>query len=63
MLITKWKPEDALAVEREEGEAIGLARGENRGKVRMTGKLKARGMPPEQITAVTGLGPADLAAL
>jgi hypothetical protein len=29
----------------------------------VAGKLKAMGMPPEQITAVTGLSPADIGML
>jgi predicted transposase/invertase (TIGR01784 family) len=63
---------------REEGEEIGLARGRSEGllkgraegeaklgeeKARIAGGLKAMGMPAEQIAAVTGLDPADIAAL
>jgi predicted transposase YdaD len=87
MLMTEWKLEDALVVEREEGweegreEGLaegwgkGLAEGWGKGreegwvkgreeeKAGMAGKLKTMGMPPEQIAAVTGLSPADIAAL
>jgi predicted transposase YdaD len=48
---------------REEGIEYGLEKGADREKFRIAGKMKALGIPPEQIAIVTGLGPQDIAAL
>jgi hypothetical protein len=52
MLMEEWKLEEALVVEREEGIEEGLERGLE--QVAMA--ALARGMPPEAVNEITGLG-------
>jgi predicted transposase YdaD len=55
MLLTEWKLEDALVVEREEGR--------EEGRRETAGNLKSMGLPVERIAAATGLDPAVIDGL
>jgi predicted transposase YdaD len=65
MLMTEWKLEDALVMEREEGREEGLAEGREegeaigliRGREETVKNLLAYGMPPEQISRALKLPP------
>jgi predicted transposase/invertase (TIGR01784 family) len=59
MLITEWNWDDAKEVWQEEARAEGL----QEGKLEIARKMKARGVPGEQISADTGLAPEEIAAL
>jgi hypothetical protein len=73
MLLSEWNWDDALAVEREEGRFEGRAEGRAEGRFegRAEGRaeerwetarrLKAMGLPPDQIARATGLDPEETA--
>jgi hypothetical protein len=56
MLMTEWKLEDALVVEREEGLEEGRERGLEEGRREIAKAALAKGMPPETVSEITGLG-------
>jgi hypothetical protein len=51
MLMTEWKLEDALVVEREEGRERGL----EEGRIEIAKAALAKGMSPETVSGITGL--------
>jgi hypothetical protein len=59
MLMSEWKLEDALVVEREEGWEEGwergLKEGRERGREEIARTALAKGMPPDVISQITGL--------
>jgi predicted transposase/invertase (TIGR01784 family) len=64
MRITEWNQEEAIAVWREEGRedgiALGLERGREQTLLETARKLKAMGLPTEQIATATGLTLEDM---
>jgi hypothetical protein len=55
MLMTEWKLEEALVVEREEGREEGLERGREEGREEIAKAALAEGMSPETVSRITGL--------
>lgn len=48
---------------KDEGIELGVEKGEQKERLKLAGKLKAKGMPDEEIIEITGLTPEDLAGL
>jgi hypothetical protein len=55
MLMTEWRLEDALVVEREEGREEGRGEGKEEGRREIARVALAKGMPPETVSEITGL--------
>jgi predicted transposase YdaD len=56
MLMSEWKLEDALVVEREEALEEGFAKGEEKKQHEIAAKALAEGLSLEIIQKITGLG-------
>ena len=63
MLLTEWNTADAIAVNRREGEEIGLEKGRNAEKMDIAKNLKEAGMTPEFISQNTGLSLEEIARI
>jgi predicted transposase/invertase (TIGR01784 family) len=55
MLMTEWKLEEALVVEREEGREEGREQGFEEGRKEIAKAALAKGMSPETVSEITGL--------